>query len=102
VQRLRSRRGAVAIATLRLPPRGLRAGRFDLPDDEVGYFAESGEAAIYETLAGREATVLPTSALAARALLKLRTTTPSKLIDLRFHANAWPEAVSALRPQQAS
>lgn len=78
------------MATLQLPPRGLRSGRFDLPDDEVRYFAESGETANYETLARRAATVLPTSALAARALLTLRTTTPLKLIDLRFHANALP------------
>lgn len=90
VQRLRSRRGAVSIGPLRLPPRGLRVGRFDLLDDEVGYFGESGETAVYETLARREATMLTMSALAARALLTLRTTAALKLIDLRFHANAWP------------
>jgi hypothetical protein len=90
VQRLRSRRGTVAVGALRLPPRGLLSGRFDLPDDEVGYFAESGETAVYETLARREAATLAMSAVAARALLTLRTTSSLQLIDLRFHANAWP------------
>jgi RES domain len=90
VQRLRSRRGAVAVGSLRTPPRGLLLNRFDLVDDEVGYFAESSETAVYETLARREATSLSIAAVAGRALLTLQTTAPLHLLDLRFHAGAWP------------
>ena len=90
VQRLRSRRGAVAVGPLRVPPRGLLLNRFDLVDDEVAYFAESSETAAYETLARREATSLSMTAVASRALLTLQTTAPLRLLDLRFHAGAWP------------
>ena len=54
VQRIRSRSGTLAIGPLRLPPRGQLRNRFDLPDDDVGYFADGGETAVYETLAGAE------------------------------------------------
>lgn len=90
VQRLRSRRGAVAVGQLRVPPRGLLLNRFDLADDEVAYFAEASETAVYETLARREATSLSMSTVASRALLTLQTTAPLRLLDLRFHAGAWP------------
>jgi len=62
----------------------------NLVDDEVAYFAESSEASVYETLARREATSLSMSALASRGLLTLQTTAPLRLLDLRFHAGAWP------------
>lgn len=90
VQRLRSRRGSVAIGSLRLLPRGRLLNRFDLVDDEVAYFAESSETAIYETLARREATSLSVSIVATRALLTFQTTASLRLLDLRFHAGAWP------------
>ncbi len=90
VQRLRSRRGAVAIGPLRIPPRGLLLNRFDLVDEEVAYFAESSATAIYETLSRREASSLSMSTVAKRALLTLRTTAPLRLLDLRFHVGAWP------------
>lgn len=90
VQRLRSRRGAVAVGSLRVPPRGLLLNRFDLVDDEVAYFAESNETAVYETLARREATSLSMTTIAGRALLTLQTTASLRLLDLRFHAGAWP------------
>ena len=90
VQRHRSRRGAVTVGPLRVPPRGLLLNRFDLIDDEVAYFAESSETAVYETLARREATSLSMTAVASRALLTLQTTAPLRLLDLRFHAGAWP------------
>lgn len=90
VQRLRSRRGAVAVGPLRVPRRGLLLNRFDLADDEVAYFAESSETAVYETLARREATTLSMSTVASRVLLTLKTTEPLQLLDLRFHAGAWP------------
>lgn len=90
VQRLRSRRGAVAIGPLRVPPRGLLLNRFDLVDDEAAYFAESSETAVYETMARREATSLSMTTVASRALLTLQTTAPLRLLDLRFHAGAWP------------
>ena len=90
VQRLRSRRGAVAVGPLRVPRRGLLLNRFDLINDESAYFADSSETAVYETLARREAVALSLSALAGRALLTLQTTSPLNLLDLRFHAGAWP------------
>lgn len=90
VQRLRSRRGAVAVGALRVPPRGLLLNRFDLIAEEVAYFADSSETAVYETLARREATALSMSTVAGRALLTLQTTAPLRLLDLRFHADAWP------------
>lgn len=90
VQRLRSRPGAVAVGPLRLPPRGLLLNRFDLVDDEVAYFAESSDTAVYETLARREATMLSMAVVAGRALLTLQTTAPLRVLDLRFHAGAWP------------
>jgi len=90
VQRLRSRPGTVAIGPLRVPPRGLLVGRFDLVDGEVAYFAESPETALYETLARREALTLPMEALRIRALLALGTARPIKLLDLRPHAHAYP------------
>lgn len=65
-------------------------GRFDVPDDDVGYFAESAESAVYETLARREVTSLSLSALGGRALLTMKVTTPLLLLDLRPHAAAWP------------
>jgi RES domain len=90
LQRLKSRRGAVAVGPLRVPPRGLLLNRFDLDDDEVAYFAESSETAVYETLVRREATSLSMTAVASRALLTLQTKAPLRLLDLRFHAGAWP------------
>jgi RES domain len=91
VQRIRAHAGSVAIGPLRLAPSGLLVGRFDLPHEVVGYFAESGVTAVYETLARREATTLSlTAGPARRQLLNLRTTQPLTLLDLRGHANAWP------------
>ena len=98
VQRRRTRKGTVSIGALRLPPRGLLHARFDLADDEVGYFAEAGETAIYETLARREASMLTMPNVEARALLTFLTTVPLQLIDLRFHANAWPVLQSLRYP----
>lgn len=91
VERIRSLPGAARVGALRLPPPGLLLNRFDLQADDVGYFAESGETAVYETLARREATVLSNSgSVALRRLLTLRTTQPLLLLDLRPHANPWP------------
>jgi hypothetical protein len=90
IQRARVPAGAVAIGPLKLAPRGTLRNRFDLLDDEVGYFAESAEAAVYETLARREAIALSMSVLRKRVLLTLRSTLPLKLLDLRPHASSWP------------
>ncbi|HEX6704873.1 MAG TPA: RES family NAD+ phosphorylase [Albitalea sp.] len=90
VQRLRSRPGTVRIRDLRVPPRGLLLGRFDLVDGEVAYFAEAPETAIYETLARREAMTLPFETLRQRALLTLSSSRPIRLLDLRPHAHAYP------------
>lgn len=90
VQRRSSRRGSVVFGPLRVAPRGLLLNRFDLADEEVGYFAESSEAAVYETLARREATALSLASVASRVLLTLRTTEALRLLDLRLHASSWP------------
>jgi hypothetical protein len=91
VQRIRALAGAVALGSLRLPPRGRLLNRFDLSADDVGYFAESSETAVYETLARREATMLSKSgSVALRQLLTVQTTQPLVLLDLRPHASQWP------------
>lgn len=90
VQRLTARRGSVAFGSLRVPPRGLLLGRFDLPNMEVGYFAETPEAAVYEALARREVLGLSMDMLRKRAILALSTTKSMLLLDLRPHAPAWP------------
>jgi hypothetical protein len=91
VQRIRSLPGAVVHGSLRLPPRGRLLYRFDLAIEDVGYFADSGETAVYETLARRDTTVLSKSgSVALRQLLTMQTTQPLVLLDLRPHANQWP------------
>ncbi len=66
------------------------AGRFDLCDVPVGYFAESPETAIYESLCRREATGLSLSLVVQRSLLCLQTSSTLRLLDLRPHAQSWP------------
>jgi len=90
VQRLRVRRGSIRIGPLRIPPRGLLLSRFDLPDAEVGYFAETPETAIYEAMARREVLSLSLDHVGKSAILALSTTQPLLLLDLRPHAPAWP------------
>jgi len=65
-------------------------GRFDTPADDVGYFAEAPETAVYEALARREKTSLSMDELQKRLLIVLRTVRPIRLLDLRPHANAFP------------
>ncbi|CAN5294838.1 hypothetical protein BH11PSE9_BH11PSE9_04060 [soil metagenome] len=90
IQRIRSRAGAVSVGPLRLPPAGLLVGRFDLSAEVVGYFAESPETAIYETLARREATLLSLADIGKRLLLSMRASASLNLLDLRPHAATWP------------
>jgi hypothetical protein len=90
IQRQRSRPGTVAVGPLRVAPSGLLRARFDLPHLEVGYFAESGETAVYESLARRDDSFLAMSVLAGRALLTVSTVQTLPLLDLRPHAGAWP------------
>lgn len=90
VQRRRSRPGSVAVGELRVAPRGLLLNRFDLPDDEVAYFSDSAETAIYETLARRDATKLSADDVGRRALLTVNITAALQLLDLRLHAGTWP------------
>ncbi|MBC7393287.1 MAG: RES family NAD+ phosphorylase, partial [Variovorax sp.] len=66
------------------------SGRFALAMTETGYFAESPETAIYESLVRREAVFLSISNAAGRQLLCLRTIRPVQLLDLRQHASTWP------------
>jgi hypothetical protein len=51
VQRARGRLRCVAIGPLRLAPTGLLKGRFDLPDEDVGHFAEDQVTAVLEAVA---------------------------------------------------
>lgn len=91
VQRLSARAGAVVIGALKLPPRAAMAGRFDLPNLDVGYFADGAVTAVYETLARRDAMTLSVSgAIALRQLLTMRTTQPLRLLDVRGKAHDWP------------
>ena len=90
IQRTRARPRSVAIGPLRTPPRGLLTCRFDLHDAEVGYFAESPEAAAFEAIFRREATAVAVSMLIKRTLLALQVVKPLVLLDLRPHAPGWP------------
>lgn len=96
IQRLRARTGSVAIGAIRLPPTGLMLGRFDLLAEPVGYFAETAETAIHETLTRREATGLPLKSIADRAILCIQTKANLRLMDLRPHTTQWP-VLQALR-----
>lgn len=90
VQRTRARPGAASIGPLKMAPIGDMSGRFALPKTVSGYFAESPETAIYESLVRREALALSIGVAADRQLLCLRTTRPVRLLDLRQHASSWP------------
>ncbi len=90
VQRAKARPGAVNVGPLKMAPIGDMSGRFALADTVTGYFAESPETAIYESLVRREAVSLSLANAATRQLLCLRTTRPVELLDLRPHAASWP------------
>jgi hypothetical protein len=90
VQRTKARPGAASIGPLKLAPVGDMSGRFALAKTETGYFAESPETAIYESLVRRESVALSISAAAGRQLLCLRAAWPIKLLDLRQHVSSWP------------
>ncbi|WP_298231213.1 RES family NAD+ phosphorylase [uncultured Azohydromonas sp.] len=90
IQRARSRPGTQAIGPLRVSPPGTLAGRFDLAEQIVGYFAEGPETAIYETLARREAVDLSLADIGRRCLLALQTRQTMRLLDLRPHASFLP------------
>lgn len=90
VQRSKARPGAVTVGPLKMAPIGDMSGRFALGKTATGYFAESPETAIYESLVRREAISLSISNAASRQLLCLRTTGPVQLLDLRQHASSWP------------
>lgn len=90
VQRTKARPGAVTIGPLKMAPVGDMSGRFALARTETGYFAESPETAIYESLVRREAVSLSISNAASRQLLCLRSTRRVRLLDLRQHAASWP------------
>jgi len=90
VQRIKARPGAVTTGPLKTAPIGDMSGRFALTGAATGYFAESPETAVYESLVRREAVWLSISNAAGRQLLCLRTTRPVELLDLRPHATSWP------------
>jgi RES domain len=90
VQRGRPRPEAATVGPLKLAPAGDRSSRFAIAAALAGYFAESPETAVYESLVRREAVSLSISNAASRVLLCLRTTRPMQLLDLRPHASSWP------------
>lgn len=90
VQRIKARPGAVTTGPLKTAPIGDMSGRFALTGAATGYFAESPETAVYESLVRREAVWLSISNAASRQLLCLRTTRDVQLLDLRQHAASWP------------
>lgn len=96
VQRAKARPGTPTVGPLKLAPAGDRISRFAVASALAGYFAESPEAAVYESLVRREASSLSISNAASRVLLCLRTTRPIQLLDLRPHASTWP-ALQSLR-----
>ncbi|MFG5410176.1 RES family NAD+ phosphorylase [Piscinibacter sakaiensis] len=90
VQRTKARSGAVTVGPLKMAPIGDMSGRFAVATTATGYFAESPETAVYESLVRREAVSLSISNVASRQLLCLQTTRPVNLLDLRQHASSWP------------
>lgn len=90
VQRSKPRFGTATIGALKLAPAGDMSSRFAVPSVPAGYFAESPETAVYESLVRREAVSLSISNAASRVLFCLRTTRPIQLLDLRPHASSWP------------
>lgn len=90
VQRTKPRPGATTIGALKLAPAGDMSSRFAVTSLPAGYFAESPETAVYESLVRREAVALSISNAANRVLLCLRTTRAINLLDLRPHAPSWP------------
>lgn len=90
VQRFAPRRGDKKAGRIRLAPPGTLSGRFDLPDELVGYFAERPETAGYECLARREFETMDFAQLAQRELLCLTVRRQIRLLDLRAHAQSWP------------
>ena len=90
VQRRVRHDGDRRVGRLRLPPLGLLSGRFDVPDEDVGYFAAHAETAGYEALARREDHSLSLSRIAQRELICLKVSQPLALLDLRPHAKSHP------------
>ncbi|CAM3796316.1 RES family NAD+ phosphorylase [Roseateles saccharophilus] len=90
VQRFAPRRGDKKAGRIRLAPPGTLSGRFDLPDELVGYFAERPETAGYECLARREFETMDFASLAQRELLCLTVQRHIRLLDLRAQAQSWP------------
>lgn len=99
VQRKRSRPGTVSIGPVRLAPSHLCTGRFDIVDSPVGYFADTAETAMYESLARRECQFLPIDLLRGRVLLTVRTTYELRLLDLSTCTHDYP-VLQSLRYSQ--
>ena len=83
VQLAAARPGTVVVGALKLASPGTLAARFDLAAHAVGYFADAPEAAIYESLARREALSLSLSIIGARQLLTLSPGTYTAKIAYR-------------------
>lgn len=99
VQLLRARPGTVKTNGLLLPPAGVLAGRFCLPDQVTAYLADSADTALFEAQFRRDTKSRSLGDLRKRALLQFTTTQLLRLVDLRPLAEPYPLLLS-LRIEQ--
>jgi len=90
VQLRRARNTSVRINGLLLPPAGLLEGRFCLPDEATGYFADSQETALYEAVFRRDTVSRSLDDLRRKALVEVTTLGPLRLADVRGLAEPYP------------
>lgn len=90
VQLLRARPGSVRLQGLLLPPAGVLAGRFCLPDQVSAYLADSADTALFESLFRRDVVSMTLAELRKRALVQVTTTRSLRLVDLRPLAEPYP------------
>ena len=90
VQLTRARLGSVRLQGLLLPPAGVLAGRFCLPDQVSAYLADSADTALFESLFRRDVVSMTLAELRKRALVQVTTTRSLRLVDLRPLAEPYP------------
>ena len=90
VQLMRARSGSVRTNGLLLPPAGVLAGRFCLPDRVTAYLADSPDTALFESLFRRDAISRSLDELRKRALLQFISIQALRLADLRPLAEPYP------------
>ncbi|QEI08681.1 RES family NAD+ phosphorylase [Pigmentiphaga aceris] len=96
VQRIKAISGSVRKRGFILPPAGILAARFDLPDGITAYLADSEPTALYETVFRREATSCTLLQLTERQLVVFTNAKALRLADLRGQEEKYP-ALHSLR-----